>query len=264
MSNIVVLVKHVVDTNALKTDMIYKQPLFKGAITKISDYDKNAIEEAVRLKERFQSKVFLLSVGPEEAARTTLREGLAMGADEAILVSTNYSYIFDPTIVIKALKYTIEKIVGDFDLVLGGEFSEDLYQGVVCAGLAAELNVPFISSATHIDMVEGRLLVERELEDCVEILEATPPVVVSVTREINQPRIPTTFQIMKVPLTKVKILSPENVGVPELKKTDGLSVMLTKLEIREMPKRKGIKIEGNTVDELAMKLYDVLIKEGVI
>ncbi|MEM3742504.1 MAG: electron transfer flavoprotein subunit beta/FixA family protein [Nitrososphaerota archaeon] len=264
-SNIIVLVKHVVDTNALKIDPTNKQPVLRGALTKISDYDKHAIEEAVRLKEKISKRVVILSVGPEEAARTTLREALAMGADEAILVSTGTSYFLgDPLLTIRALVNTIRKFIGNFELIIAGDFSEDLYQGSVGIGVAILLNIPFISSASSIEIVDDKkVIVKRELEQYIEVLEATLPLLISVSREINQPRIPTTLQIMKVPLSKITIVRPEDIGIPKLENSTGEYVTLVEVMAGEMPKRKGIKIEGHH-DKIALELLQYLEREGVI
>lgn len=263
--SIIVLVKHVVDTNALKIDPTSKQPVIKGALTKISDYDKHAIEEAVRLKEKIGKRVVILSVGPEEAARTTLREALAMGADEAILVSTGTSYFLgDPFLIIRALVNTIKKFISNFELIMAGDFSEDLYQGFVGIGVAMLLNIPFISSASSIEIVDNKkVIVKRELEQYIEVLEATFPLLVSVSREINQPRIPTSLQIMRIPLSRVTIVRPEDIGIPKLENSIGEYVTLVEIMAGEMPKRKGIKIEGHP-EKIALELLQYLKKEGVV
>ena len=260
--NIIVLSKHVVDTAALRVDPKTREPILRGALTKISDYDKHAIEEAIRIKEKRGGKVTILCLGPMEAARTTLREAVAMGADEAYLISTGSSYIFDGSLIARALAGGIKKLL-PFDLILAGEVSEDLYQAYVGPAIAVRLNLPFIGSATRLEVDGGKVRVERKLENVVEVLEAPLPAIVSVTREINQPRIPSTMQMMRVPLTKIKTMRPDDVGVPELLNKEAGLTVLEKLETAEMVKRRGIKIEGRP-EEIAEKLIEALKKEGVL
>lgn len=263
--SIIVLVKHVVDTNALKIDPTSKQPIFKGALTKISDNDKHAIEEAIRLKEKYGKRVAILSVGLEEAAKTTLREAVAMGADDTILISTGATYFLgDPILTIRAIVNTVKKFISNFELIIAGDFSEDLYQGFVGAGVATLLGIPFISSVSSIEIVDGKnIVVKRELEHRVETLEAPLPLLVSVSREINQPRIPTSLQIMRVPLSKVITVRLEDVGIPKLENSIGEYVTLVEVVLGEMPKRKGIKIEGSP-DKIALELLQYLAKDGVL
>jgi electron transfer flavoprotein beta subunit len=259
--NIIVLAKHVVDTAALRIDP-KTGPVFRGALTKVSDYDKHAVEEAVRIKEKTGAKVTILCVGPTEAARTSLKEAVAMGADEAFLVSTGSSYVFNNMLTLMALINSIKRI-GSYDLIICGEVSEDLYQAYIGPALAVQLGIPFIGSAVKMEVNAGKIRVERKLEDVVEVLESPLPAIISVTREINQPRIPTTMQIMKVPLTKIKTIAPGELGLSEVKdKEDDISV-LEKLEPARMASRKGIKVEG-APEEVAEKLIDALKKEGVL
>jgi len=259
--NIIVLAKHVVDTAALRIDP-KTGPVFRGALTKISDYDKNAIEEAVRIKEKTGAKVTILCLGPAEAARTTLKEAVAMGADEAILVSTGSSYVFSSALTVTALSNAIRKL-GSYDLIISGEVSEDIYQAYTGLAVAVQLGIPFIGGVIKMEVKDGKIRVERKLEWEVEVLETPLPAAISVTREINQPRIPTTMQIMKVPLTKIKTITPGELGLSEINdKEDDLAV-LEKLEPARMARRKGIRIEG-TPEEAVEKLIDALKKEGVL
>ncbi len=259
--NIIVLAKHVVDTAALRIDP-KTGPVLRGALTKISDYDKYAVEEAVRIKEKRGAKVTILSLGPSEAARTTLKEAVAMGADEAVLVSTGSLYVFNNMLTVMALTNAIRKF-GPYDLIISGEVSEDLYQAYVGPAIAVHLGIPFIGSAVKMEVEDGKVRVERKLEDVVEVLESPLPAAVSVTREINQPRIPTTMQIMKVPLTKIKTITPGELGLSEVNDKEDDLVVLEKLEPARMASRKGIRIEG-TPEEAVEKLIEALKKEGVL
>jgi electron transfer flavoprotein beta subunit len=258
--NIIVLMKHVVDTSSIKIDTNTKQPILRGVLTKISDYDKNAIEEAVRIKEKLGAKVTLLSISPSEAATTTLKDAIAMGADEAFLISTGTTYLFDGYLIAKSITNAIKKFFGNnYDIILAGESSEDLNQGYVPAAVAVMLGLPFISSVTKIELLNNKIRAERRMEEYIEVLECSIPAVISVTREINKPRIPTTLQMMRVPLSKIKTITLQDIGISE----EIAITYLEKLEAEEVTKRKNIKLEG-TPDEIAIKLLEVLKKEGVL
>jgi electron transfer flavoprotein beta subunit len=257
--NIVVLMKHVVDTGAIRIDRTTRQPILRGSLTKISDYDKNAIEEAIRIKEKLGAKVTLLSVSPSEAALTSLREGVAMGADDAILISTGTEYLFDNYVITTAIVNAIKKFIGGYDLILAGEISEDLSQGYIPAVVATMLGIPFIGSVRKIEVLDKKIRVERRMEEYIETLESPIPVLLSVTREINKPRIPTTLQIKRVPLAKIRTYTLQDVEVSK----DNAMTYLEKLEAEEISKRKGVILSGSP-DEIVIKLLEYLRKEGVL
>lgn len=262
--NIVSLVKLAIDTGQLRFDPSTYRPLIHEIPLKISDIDRNALEEAVRLRQQGFSKIYTVSVltwGPLEKrlpeAQSLLREALALGADEAILVADENTVGADSIYVAKALASVIKRI-GDVGLVLAGEATVDKFSSQVPARVATELGYSYIGFARKIEYRDGRLVVERDLEDHIEVVEIGLPAVVSVTREINTPRLPTLMQIraaMKKPLAVVKY---RDLGIEpprRLVETDYEGVRVS---------RKGIVIEGKDMNEKVSKLIEYLVSEGVI
>jgi electron transfer flavoprotein beta subunit len=225
----------------------------------MSDFDKNALEEAVRIKEKLGGEIVTLTASPEDA-KAVLREGLAMGADKAYWLNDPALQEIDTWGTACVLTEMVKK-VGEFDLVLCGDSSLDSFSGLVGPRLAEMLSLPQISSVGKITVENDAVVAERSLEEASETVKAKIPALLSVTREINQPRIPSLMMIMKA--SKKEIVSwflkdlniaPERIG----SRTEILDVLAPKME------RKKIKITGETVQEVAEKLVKALVQEGVI
>lgn len=254
---VAVLVKTALDTGQLRvrdTVVIEETPF------KISDIDRNAIEEAVKLKG--QDKAYGVTVvkwGPLQKkiqeAENVLREALAMGLDEVYLVVDEKLLNASHTATAKAIAAVIKKVGAD--IVLAGEATVDNYTGQIPARVAAELGWPVVTYVRELKIEGGRVVAKRDLEDHVEVVEAPLPVVVSVTREINQPRIPTLLAIraaMKKPINKLTLA---DLGIDIIPK---ISVSYRPLVIQ----RKKIIIKEGTPEEKAEKLIQYLRQEGVI
>lgn len=260
MKRIIVCLKQAVDVSQLKVDFATRQLVTAGAPRKISDFDKNALEEAVRLKEKMGNiEVFTVTVGSEDA-KTVLREALAMGADKAY-------FAFDPsfkdidTLGTAHILAEVIKRIGEFDLVLCGETSLDSFSGLVGSRMAELLNLPQISSVRKLSVEDDFVICERVCEDAIETVKSKMPVLVTVTREINQPRIPSLMMIMKASKKEIITWSAANLGIPKEKlgsKIEVIEVLAPKTE------RKKIMITGESLQEIADKLAKALIQEGVV
>jgi electron transfer flavoprotein beta subunit len=180
MVNIIVLVKQVFQSADLKIDRATKSLVTQGVARVISETDKNAIEEAIRIKEKQGGKVTAICMGPPEA-KEALREALAMGADEACLLTDQLFEGSDAHATANVLAAAITKIV-DFDLVLCGIYSEDLFAFQVGPRLAEICNLPQITYATKISLEDGKVVVERDLENERQIVESKLPCLISVSR----------------------------------------------------------------------------------
>jgi electron transfer flavoprotein beta subunit len=264
VGDIVVLVKP-----ALNPEMIRSKP--DGSVDveaiplKLSDIDRNALEEANRLKSILGGKIYAVSIltwGPvakrEKDLSMAVQEALAKAADEAFVVADDSIVPGDPVTTASAVVAVLKKHNINPDLILAGEATIDGFSGQVAGRVAAKLGLPYISYAGKLDIKDGKVVAERQLEDEVVVVEAPLPAVVSVTREINQPRPPTLLQIRRA------ARKPQH----KLKASDLEGVVSPKKEIMEMKvltvKRKQIIIEGESLEEIADKLLDALIKEGVL
>lgn len=260
MRRIIVCLKQAVDVSQLKVDPATRQLMTAGAPRKISDFDKNALEEAIRIKEKLGDVEILTLTVTSEDAKAVLREALAIGADKAYVVSDPSFKDVDTLGTAYILAEAIRKI-GNFDFVLCGETSLDSFSGLVGSRLAELLGLPQISYVRRLS-VEGDIVVaERTLEDAIETVRTKMPVLVSVTREINQPRIPSLMMIMRASKKEIVTWTVADLGIQRDKlssKIDIIEVLAPKTE------RKKIKITGENAQEIADKLAKALIQEGVV
>jgi electron transfer flavoprotein beta subunit len=215
---IVVCVKHVSDTTELRFSGT-GELLTRGVPTKISDYDRHAIELGARFREEQGATVTLVCLGPADAAKT-LKEGLARGADDALLVADPAAGDADPAAVARILAAAAGR-GGMPDLVLCGDVSEDGYNGLVPAMLAAHLGVPHAGSVGAVEWSGEALLVTSVADGWRERSEIRLPAVLSVSRTINQPRAVTALQVMKVPVSRIVTIAVADLG---LARDDVLSV----------------------------------------
>lgn len=264
MVNTAVLVKLAIDVGQLRIDPSTGKPFIDEAPLKISDIDRMAIEEAVRIKEKQGGKITSISVltwGPFNKriseAEMPLREALAMGVDEAILIADEKLLQADTKTTANIIAGAIKKL-GEVDLIIAGEGTIDGFSGVVGSRISAELNIPLITYARKIELKGNILTAERDLEDYIEVVETTTPAIVTVTREINVPRLPTLLQIrmaIKKPLKKIGL---SEIGVEVDPKIKPFIIEGVKI------KRKNVMVEGKTPEELVENLIKKLIDEGIV
>jgi len=260
LRRIIVCLKQAVDVSQLKIDPATRQLITASAPKKISDFDKNALEEAVKLKEKLGDAEIVTVTVTAEDAKTVLREALAMGADKAYVVLDGGVKDVDTAGTAVVLAEAIKK-VGEYDLILCGESSLDSFSGLVGSRLTELLGLPMISSVRKLSVEGDAVVAERSLEDAVETVKAKLPAVVSVTREINVPRIPSLMMIMKASKKEIVTWSLADLNVAGERlapKIELLEVLAPKTE------RKKIRIAGESPQEIAEKLAEALVQEGVV
>lgn len=251
--------KQAVDVSQLKVDPATRQLVTAGAPKKMSDFDKNALEEAIRIKEKLGCEIITLTVSSEDA-KAVLREGLALGADKAYWLNDPALQGTDTGGTAYVLAEMVKKI-GEFDLILCGDSSLDSFSGLVGPRLSEMLNVPQITSVGKVTVEGDAVIAERSLEDASETVKAKMPALISVTREINQPRIPSLMMIMKASKKEIVAWSLKDLNVAAEKigsRIEIISVLAPKMD------RKKIKVTGESVQEIAEKLAKAIIQEGVI
>jgi len=254
-----VAVKHGIDVNLTRADRASGLVRLDSAPRKTSDFDKNAVEEAVRIREKHGGSVTAISVGGP-AAREALREAVAIGADEAVLVTAEEWALWDTRAVARLLG-AASRTLGGFDLFLVGEGSTDHFAGLVGPRLAGELGCADVAYARHLTVEPTGVLAEKDLEKEVEVVRARFPVVVSVGQEINTPRLPTFMANLKASKKEIRVLSPTQLGVAPDALTP--SVVIERVSVPEIP-RKQLTISGASPDEVATRLREALRGEGVV
>ncbi|MDD5289132.1 MAG: electron transfer flavoprotein subunit beta/FixA family protein [Dehalococcoidales bacterium] len=178
-------------------DPVTKRLHREGIPLVINPVDRNAIEAGIRLKERFSGKVTAVTMGPPEA-QEALEEALAMGADTAILLCDRGFAGADTYATAYTLAMALTKS-GKYDLILCGNETIDSGTSQVGPQIAEFLDIPHVTNVKALDFnTEGLLLAERSLEDGYMKVQARLPVLVTVNKEINKPRIPSVIGIMQV------------------------------------------------------------------
>jgi electron transfer flavoprotein beta subunit len=172
--------------------------------------DKNAIEEALKLKDAGDAEVVLVTMGPE-AATESLRTGLGMGADRAVLVSDDALAGSDLVVTSRVLAHALER--ESPDLVLFGQQTSDGGGAVLWAAVAERLHVPFVSQATKLTPGDGVVVVERETEVGNDTIEATLPAVVAVSDAINEPRYTSLKGMMAAKKKPLATLTVSDLGL---------------------------------------------------
>jgi len=249
-----VCVKHAIDETELRIDSRGK-PQVVGAAGKMSTFDKNAVEEALRLRSAKSGEVVAFTVGGPDA-RKTLKEALAMGADKGVIVSADLLAI-DTLRTAELLAAAITK-TGPFDMVICSEGSSDTYDGQVPPMLGELLGIPYAGYARKIELDGESAKVERSLEDTLEVVETSLPFIASVVSEINEPRYPTLIQIMQSSKKHVEELNGEQLVQLSTRKQSSVVSMAA-----QSSTRKHIMIEGGP-DQAATILVEALMKEGVL
>ena len=252
--NIAVCVKSAIDEAELKPDS-WGRPMLKDAQTKMSVFDRNAVEEAVRQKEAKGGTVTVITLGSADSKKA-VKEALAMGADRALLVLAEVA----PDAL--GTSYCLAKCVaklGGVDLVVCSEGASDTYQGQVGAMVAVFLNLPFLSYARKVETEGGRIRCEQSFEGGVAVSEANLPAVVSVVSEANEPRYPTLLQVMQASKKQI-----EEVALSSLKGTDYPDTGVRVLDVAAQPVNRKRVIFEAPPEEAARKLVDALKREGVL
>ncbi len=176
----------------------------------INPYDEFALEEALRLREKFGGEVVAVALGPSRVEEA-IRQSLAMGADRAVHIKTEAE--LDASLVAEALGAVARE--EGFDLILTGKQAVDDDAAQVGARLAVVLGVPQVTVVLklEVDAESRRVRAERELEGASEMVEAPLPAVLTAQRGLNEPRYPTLPNIMKAKRKPVTVKTLEELGV---------------------------------------------------
>lgn len=256
---IVVLIKQTPDTAELPK--VSAEDVRAGAVKAtmvINPWDEYAAEEAIQLTDRFDADTVALSMGPADAT-DALKHALAMGVAEAVMID-NSGARGDMWTTAAALVGAIKQ-QGGVDLVLTGKQSVDDNSGAVFVGVGKLLGWPVLTNVTKVaDIADGKITVERLVDGGQETVEAKLPAVVSVGKEINEPRYPSFMGIRKANRAQIPVVTAAEVGAdPARAKTQW-----TNIRKPEERTTQVVMIDGATPQEKAAKLADALMAEKVI
>jgi Electron transfer flavoprotein, beta subunit len=229
---------------------------FAQAEWKIGNYDLNAVEAGMQLVETAGGRLAALSVGTKQLESSKLKKAiLSRGPEELFLVVDEGSDRTDTSQTANALAAAIKKI-GKFDIVLCGEGSSDFYAKQVGVQLGEILDVTTINAVRKITVDGDKLIVERSLENEIEVLELSLPAVVSVTTDINLPRIASMKEILAAGKKPVTQWNLADIGLENINRTTSILSTLAP----QNPERKLIITEGDS-EEAITQFYENIRKD---
>jgi electron transfer flavoprotein beta subunit len=250
--NIVVCVKQVPDTAAVKIDPKTGTLIRDGVPSIMNPEDKHALEGALQLKETNGSKVTVISMGLP-MAKAVLREALCMGADEAILLTDRCLGGADTLATSKSLAGVIKKL--DYDIVLAGRQAIDGDTAQVGPEIAEHLNLPQVTYVQDIKVEGDKLIVKRALEDGYQVVEVKTPCLLTAIEELNEARYMNIADIFATNDDQIKVMTADDIDVDKAEL--GLKGSPTKVKksmtkevkgageiVRESPKNAAYYVVG--------------------
>ena len=258
--HIVVCIKQVPDTTQVRINPETNTLMREGVAAIINPFDMYAIEEAVRLKERFGAKTTVISMGPPQADQA-LREAISLGIDNAILLSDRAFAGSDTWATSYILSAAIKKL-GDVDLIICGKQASDGDTAQVGPGIATHLDLPQATYVRKIDKVDieakpGKMVLERLLEEGYEILEIELPALITVVKEINNPRIASLKGKMAAKKAAITTWKFDDLGVdPKKIGLDGSPTRVVK--IFSPAAKEGGRILNGEPDEMVNEMVETL------
>ena len=255
--HIVVCVKHVPDATDIRFDPITLNLIREGVPSIVNPFCLNALEEAIRLKEKLGGKITAVAMGPLQA-QEGLREALAIGADRAVMVSDREMAGADTL----ATSYTLWRSIATiaqadpFDLILTGKVAIDGETGQVPPGLAVRFKIPIISNVTKIEQVDLKsrtIVAKHRFDDGIETVKASLPAVLTITEEANKPRKFTIEGMLNAKRTNIEVWDKKAINAdPNLLGLKGSPTIVKK--VFPPPGRKqGEVFDGNTDPKAAAK-----------
>jgi len=259
--NIVVCIKQVPDTTDVKINPETNTLIRDGVASIINPFDVYAIEEAVRLKEKYGGSVTVISMGPPQV-EASLRDAIAVGADEAVLL-TDRAFAGADTL---ATSYTLAagiRRLGQVDMVILGRQAIDGDTGQVGPELAENLGLPHLTDIRKIEQIENNTIVlQRMLEEGYVRIRAKLPIVITVVKEINEPRLPSLRGKMNAKKKEIGRWSAQDVEIDP--KRLGLTGSPTQVvKIFTPPRPTGGKIFEGSVSEAVSQLLAELQQAGI-
>jgi electron transfer flavoprotein beta subunit len=264
--NIIVCCKQVLDPEAppasFKIDAAANKVLPpQGVPPVVSPFDEQAVEAALRLKDKLGAKVTVLSLG-NNLVRDVVKKPLSMGADELILLEDPAFDGGDSWSTAFALAQAIKKI-GQYDIIFCGRQAADWDAGMVGSGIAELLGIPSVTIAKKVEIVDGKAKVDRVVSDGFETVEVMLPALITVSNELGEPRYATLKGIMAAAKKKPIVWGPADIGVNTAQVgSSGRRQRLVKL-FQPVREGKCEIMKGETPAEagtnLALKLREVKV-----
>lgn len=265
---VVACVKQVPDTTQVRVDPKTGTLIREGVPFIMNPYDAHALEESLRLKDKYGFRVAVISMGPPNT-EVTLRKALALGADEALLLSDRAFGGADTLATTRVLSEAISRLAQkeELALVICGRQTIDGDTAQVGPGIATRLGyaqLTLVDRIENVDVKARKVRVRRKLEGRYEIVEALLPAMVSVLREINQPRYPTVPARLIAQDAMITLWDNKEMKLPE--GSIGLKGSPTQVRKIFSPERTKGEMLGNggSPDEIADLLVEKLLEKNLI
>ncbi len=261
---ILVCVKQVPDTAEVKIDPVKHTVIRAGVPNIFNPFDQNALEAALQLKDADKEvKVTLLSMGPDQA-KDVLKEGLAMGADDAYLVSDRKLGGSDTLATGYALAQAVKKVAAEkgieqFDIILCGKQAIDGDTAQVGPQIACELGIPQITYARDLKVEGNKVTVQQENEEGYIVTEAQFPVLITAVKDLNEPRFPTIRGTMKAKRREIPTLDAAAIGADDAQ--IGLNGSPTKVRKIFTPAQRSGGLVLKVEDDNAQALVDQVVEK---
>ncbi|MBA7704248.1 Caffeyl-CoA reductase-Etf complex subunit CarD [subsurface metagenome] len=259
--SVVVPIKQVPDMERVKFDAEKGTVDRSSAAAEINPFDLNALEAAVQVKDKLGGTVTTISMGPPQA-ESALRDALSRGADRAVLLVGREFAGADTLATSYTLASAIKKL-GKFDLIICGEKTVDGDTGQVGPEIAEHLGIPHVAYVSKVEVAGGKLVVVCEMENDRYVIESELPLLITVTKDINTPRLPTLPDKLNARKAEIEKWAGEalsSVADPSKFGLKGSPTRLHKVIVRSEEGRKGEIFRGNP-EETVAKLVDAL-EEG--
>ncbi len=262
---IVVCVKQVPETTEASIDPKTGTMKREGVPAILNPFDLYAVEEALRVKEKHGGTTYALTMGPPQA-KDALLECISMGIDEAILVSDRAFAGSDTWATSYTLAHAV-KTMGEVDLVICGKQAIDGDTAQVGPGVAEFLGIPFVAFVKHIkeiDLEKNVMHVERLMESGHDVVEIPLPALITVVKEINEPRVPSLRGKMRAKKYEPQVWTPADIKAdPKQIGLDGSPTRVIHIFTPEI-RRQGEIIEGEGIDDVVETLIAKLKQSGVV
>ncbi len=261
---IVACIKQVPDTTDVKINPETRTLVREGVESITNPFDEYALEEALLTREKYGGEVHAITMGPPQAIEV-LKNALAIGSDYAYLISDNSFAGSDTWATAYTIAHAIKKI-GAVDLVICGKQAIDGDTAQVGPGVATQLGIPqltYVSKVREIDLENKRIVVERMLEDGKEIVESSLPALITVVKDINEPRLPSLLGIKKAAKAEIPTWTIEDLPLERAK--CGLEGSPTEVIRVFTPEQRGGGeiLEGELTETIPL-LIDQLMEAKVI
>lgn len=249
---IVVCVKQVPDTTEVKIDPVTNTLIREGVPSIVNPFDKYALEMALQLRDKHGGKVTVLSMGPPQA-EAALRECIAMGADEAVLLSDRAFAGADTLATSYTLSQAVRKM-SNVDLVICGKQAIDGDTAQVGPEMAEHLGICQLTYISKIEFDGERIIADREQDEGYDVIEAKLPLVATIIKLSTDPRLPTVRGTAKAYRTEIPVWTAADIAIDP--KASGLDGSPTQVRRIFTPQRRGT---GELIQGDSKEAVDVLV-----